>query len=93
MKRVVAALVLCLTVTPAFSQQKPCEELKSEIAKKLEAKGVTNYQLDIVATDDVKDQKVVGSCEGGTKKITYKRGTSSPTGKPDKPSAAPTAHH
>jgi len=52
---------------------KPCEELKSEIAAKLDAKGVKDYSLDIVAADQVADQKVVGSCEAGMKKIVYKR--------------------
>ncbi len=73
MKKVIATLVLSLTVVPAFAQ-KPCEELKSEIAKKLDDKGVKNYQLDVVASEDVKDQKVVGSCDGGKKKIVYKKG-------------------
>jgi hypothetical protein len=54
--------------------RKPCEDLKSEITKKLEDKGVKNYTLDIVEEKDVKtDDKVVGSCDGGTKRITYKR--------------------
>jgi hypothetical protein len=75
MKKLIVGLVLSLAVVPAFAQ-KSCEELKSEIAKKLDDKGVKNYQLDIVATGDVKDQKVVGSCEGGKKKIVYKRGKS-----------------
>jgi outer membrane lipoprotein-sorting protein len=83
MKKVITALVLFLTVAPAFGQ-KPCEELKAEIAKKLEAKGVKNYQLDVVTTEEVKDQKVVGSCEGGKKKIIYKKGDSSHTDKPSK---------
>jgi hypothetical protein len=52
---------------------KPCEQLKSEIAAKLDAQGVKNYTLDVVPADQVADQKVVGSCEGGTKKIVYKR--------------------
>jgi len=52
----------------------PCEQVKSEIAAKLDAKGVQGYTLDVVAADQVADQKVVGSCEGGTKKIVYKRG-------------------
>jgi len=72
MKKLVAVLVLSLAVVPAFAQ-KSCEELKSEIAAKLEAKGVKNYQLEVVATEEVKDQKIVGSCEGGRKKITYKK--------------------
>jgi hypothetical protein len=32
---------------------------------------VTNYTLEIVPADQIKDQKVVGSCEGGKMKITY----------------------
>ena len=73
MKKIVALFALSLIVSPAFAG-KNCEELKSEIAAKLDAKGVTGYTLDIVATEDVKDEKVIGSCEGGTKKITYKKG-------------------
>ncbi|MES1982903.1 MAG: DUF1161 domain-containing protein [Pseudomonadota bacterium] len=69
------ALVCCLSIVmlPAFAR-KPCEELKSEIATKLEAGGVKKYQLEIVSVGEVKDQKVVGVCEGGKKKITYKKG-------------------
>ena len=50
-----------------------CEDLKGEIAKKLDAKGVKGYTLDIVAKDKEAEGKVVGSCEGGTKKIVYTR--------------------
>jgi hypothetical protein len=73
MKSIALAVALSLLALPAFAQ-KSCDELKTEIAAKMEAKGVKNAQLDIVATEDVKDQKVVGSCEGGKKKITYKKG-------------------
>jgi len=72
MRTFAAAALLLMFATPAFAA-KPCEELKSEIEAKLKANGVENYTLDIVANDDVKDQKVIGSCEGGTKKIVYKR--------------------
>jgi propanediol dehydratase small subunit len=59
----------------AASARKPCDELKDDISKKLDAKGVQGYTLDAVAAGDVKpDDKVIGSCDGGTKKITYKRG-------------------
>lgn len=74
MKKTAAALALALVVFPAFAAQKSCEELKSQIAAKVESKGVKNAQLDIVAADEVKDQRVVGSCEFGKKKITYKKG-------------------
>lgn len=72
MKKTIAFLALSLVVAPAFAG-KNCEELKSEIGAKLDAKGVKSYTLDIIAAAEVNDQKVVGSCEGGTKKITYKR--------------------
>jgi hypothetical protein len=67
-----AALLLC---APLFAQVKPCEELKSEIDTKLKDKGVTNYTLEIVPADQIKDQKVVGSCDGGKNKITYTKDT------------------
>jgi hypothetical protein len=57
---------------------KPCEELKTEIAAKLDAKGVQGYSLEIVATDQDVDGKVVGTCDGGTKKIVYKKGAATP---------------
>jgi len=72
MKKLIAVAVLGTLAFPAFAS-KNCEELKSEIAAKLDAKGVKGYTLDIVATEEVKDQKVIGSCEAGTKKITYKK--------------------
>lgn len=52
---------------------KSCEELKTEIAAKLDAKGVKGYSLTVVENADVGDAKVVGHCDGGTRKITYKR--------------------
>lgn len=70
---VVAAVAFLLSI-PAYPQAKSCDELKSEIAKKIEANGVTSYSLDIVAKDDNAEGKVVGTCEGGTKKIVYTRG-------------------
>jgi hypothetical protein len=65
-----AAMFLCIS---AFAEIKKCEELKSEIETKLKDKGVTNFSLEIVPADQVKDQKVVGSCDGGKNKITYKK--------------------
>ncbi len=67
---VAAALVLTL---PAAWAGKSCDELKTEVTAKLDAKGVKNYTLDVIAAADVKDQKIVGSCEGGTKKLVYSR--------------------
>ena len=73
MLRLIAVVIVLLFASPAFAAGKPCEELKSEIDAKLKEKKVEGYTLEIVANDDVKDQKVVGSCEGGTKKIVYKK--------------------
>ena len=67
----IVAAGLSLAGASAFAAGKPCEELKSEIAAKLDAKSVTGYTLDIVDADKAGDAKVVGSCEGGAKKITY----------------------
>jgi len=58
--------------------RKPCDELKSEIAAKLDAKGVKAYTLDIVPKDQDAEGKVVGTCDGGTKKIMYRRGVTEP---------------
>ena len=52
---------------------KPCEELKDEISKKLDAKGVKGYTLEIVAKDKDAEGKIVGTCDGDTKKIIYTR--------------------
>ncbi len=67
----ILATGLALAGPSAFAAGKPCEELKTEIAAKLDAKKVTGYTLDIVDADKVGDAKVVGTCEGGAKKITY----------------------
>lgn len=74
MKKVAILLVLALASAPAVAR-KPCEELKAEIAAKIEANGVKNYTLEIVPIDaKVEDGKVVGTCDGHTKKIIYRRG-------------------
>jgi len=72
-RTMVAAIALCLAAGPAVAA-KACEELKTEIAAQLDAKGVKTYTLEIIGQDDATEQKVVGSCGGGTKKIVYKRG-------------------
>ncbi len=75
MKRIVLSLVsvMVFCCTSAFAEVKSCEELKGEIEAKLKAKGVVGYTLEIIPTDQVKDQKIIGSCEGGAKKISYSR--------------------
>jgi Protein of unknown function (DUF1161) len=78
MMKVLSVCVLSLmAVAPAVAQRKSCDELKAEIVAKLDAKGVKGYQLDVVAPGEVGDRQVVGSCDGGEKKITYQRDGSS----------------
>ncbi len=74
MKKLVVALGLMALAGTALAAGKPCEELKGEIAAKLDAKGVSGYSLEIVDKGAASDGKVVGTCEGGTKEIVYKRG-------------------
>jgi len=75
MKILLATAAILAVPACGYAQgAKACEELKSEIAAKLDAKGVKNYTLDIVAKDTDAEGKSVGTCEGGTKKIMYKRG-------------------
>lgn len=78
--RVSLALAAVLLVPACGYAQaaKPCEELKSEIATKLDAKGVKSYSLEIVPKDQDAEGKVVGTCEGGTKKIVYLRPAAAP---------------
>ena len=72
MAKVLGVCVLSLMMAaPASALRKSCEELAAEIAAKLDAKGVTGYQLDIVATAEVGNKQVVGSCDAGEKKIVY----------------------
>jgi len=82
MKTLIVMGVLLLVPGFAHAQAKSCDDLKAEIAKKIEANGVKNYSLDIVDKDAQADGKVVGTCGGGTKKIVYSKtaaGTEAPT--------------
>jgi formylglycine-generating enzyme required for sulfatase activity len=71
-----------------------CEELKQRIADGMTSGGLTDFQLDIVAADQIDSQvdtrKVVGTCEARTKKILYSRtGAPSTAALQGKPSVAP----
>lgn len=80
---VAAVLLSCAYATAQAPARKPCEDLKADITKKLEAKGVTSYSLDIVDKGkEGPDAKVVGSCDGGTKSIVYTRGNAAAETKP-----------
>ena len=90
MKLLAAIGVLLFVSVPAHAQgvAKPCEEMNDEITKKLDAKGVKGYTLEIVAKDKDAEGKVVGTCDGGTKKIVYTR-ASAPAATPAKETPKP----
>ena len=73
MRLVILLLAIAFTATPALAK-KSCEELKSELEAKIQAKGVAKFTLTIVPKDEPTDLRVVGTCDGGAKKIIYKRG-------------------
>lgn len=74
MKKLVLAAALLSLAGTALAAGKPCEELKSEIAAKIDAKGAKHYSLEVVDKGGAADGKVVGTCEAGSKEIVYKRG-------------------
>lgn len=76
--KTVSAMIVLLMLSGTALAAKDCEELKSEIAAKLDDKGVQNYQLEIVDPADVADRQEVGSCGGGSKRIVYTRGVAQP---------------
>lgn len=65
---------LLLLGTELQAASKPCEELRAEIAAKLDARGVHEYQLEIANPGGAVGWTVVGNCEGGTREILYRRG-------------------
>lgn len=77
MKKAALSLVsLCLFTAASQAAIKDCDSLKQEIDAKLQAKGVSGYELNIVANDAelAPGVVVVGSCNGGQNKVTYFRG-------------------
>jgi hypothetical protein len=79
MKIAASVAILLLASALAGAQgPKPCEVLKTEIEKKLDANNAKGYTLEILAKDKDSEGKVVGSCEGGTKKIMYRKAAAPP---------------
>jgi hypothetical protein len=82
----VAAALLCIsasalaqTASTAPTARKSCDDLKAEIAKKLDAKNVVGYTLDAVDKGkESADAKIIGRCDGGTKSIVYNRSSEKP---------------
>jgi hypothetical protein len=74
MRSIALSLLLAMAAAPALAQ-KDCSELKAEIDAKITANGVTAFTTTIVEKDAEADGKVVGTCDGGSRKIVYKRGS------------------
>ena len=72
-----ALMAAALASAPAHAR-KDCEDLKREIATKIDANGVKAYTLEILESADESAAKTVGSCNGGTRKIVYQRGALAP---------------
>jgi hypothetical protein len=66
------AVALFLSTGSAWAR-KPCDELRQEIAAGLDAKGVKQYSLTVIAKDTADTRKTVGTCNGGTERIVYER--------------------
>jgi len=77
--------VLALAASPALAQRKDCGELRSEIETKIRNNGVKVFTLTIVGKDAAEDGKVVGTCDGDTNKIVYKRGATEAPAAPAAP--------
>jgi hypothetical protein len=76
LRLIAAALVTGLVVSgPVMAQKKDCGELKGEIEAKIKKNGVEKFSLDVVDADKSAEGKVVGTCDGGSKKIVYKKGS------------------
>ena len=68
-----AVVLFCCSVAVDASAKVSCDEVRASIETKLTANGVKKYTLEVVPKDQATDLRIVGTCDGGTKKITYKR--------------------
>ena len=71
---VLAVIVPCIASAQTPPGRKPCDELKGEIASRIERNGVSAYTLEILEASAIVDAKIVGSCNGGRQRIAYRRG-------------------
>jgi hypothetical protein len=90
LNKILALLVaLAAAASPVAHAGTPCSDIQAKIEAEFKSKGVTDYTLTAVPADQVGDGKVVGTCEGGTKKIVYRRGAAAKSAAA--PAAAPAA--
>jgi hypothetical protein len=73
MKSVMFA-TFCLLASAGSCAAANCDDVKSAIAAKLATKNFRNYQIQVVPANKVHilvHGVVIGSCEGGARKIVY----------------------
>jgi len=74
MKRILLAALLACAMSPALAaDDDDCKGVAKEIEARMKALGEKSFYLDIVPAKQVKNARVVGSCEAGAKKIVYRR--------------------
>ena len=66
-------VLFCCSVAGDASAKVSCDDVRASIETKLTAKGVKKFTLEVVPKDQATDLRIVGNCDGGAKKITYKR--------------------
>ncbi|MFJ3470790.1 DUF1161 domain-containing protein [Pseudomonas sp. NPDC090203] len=74
MKKILLAVGLLSIAGTTMAAGKSCDDVKAEIDAKIKAKGVSSYTLEAVDKGSAAGGKVVGTCDGGSKEIVYKRG-------------------
>ncbi|WP_346833295.1 DUF1161 domain-containing protein [Pseudomonas abietaniphila] len=74
MKKILLAVGLLSIAGTTLAAGKSCDDVKADIDAKIKAKGVSSYTLEAVDKGSAADGKVVGTCDGGSKEIVYKRG-------------------
>lgn len=72
-----AALIAVVASGVAAANPTPgnCDALREQIEAKIRTSGVASFTLAVVDADAPADGKVVGSCDRGSRKIVYARGT------------------
>lgn len=73
MRHVISALLLALASLPATAALLDCDELIEKVSKRLESKGIKDYQLSAVPVKEQHAGREVGTCQGGTMKVMYER--------------------
>lgn len=74
MKKILLAALLMLAMSPALpADDDDCKAVAKELEARMRALGEKDFYLDVVPSNQVKNARVVGSCEAGAKKIVYRR--------------------